>query len=115
MTDCYDKYGFPISLADYGRLFEDVEYRRVAETTLPDGRWVSTVWLGLDHSFGGKKPLIFESMVFASTKEGSESLDCRRYATLAEAKEGHAEVVAEWLKKGFEEEMDKIGTKAGES
>lgn len=26
--------------------------------------WVSTVFLGLDHSFGGGPPILFETMIF---------------------------------------------------
>lgn len=78
----------------------DMTQRRIAETTLPDGKWVSTVWLGLDHGAGCGPPLIFETMVFAPSRDGElrESLDCDRYATAAEAKAGHAEMVAKWSK-----------------
>jgi len=57
-----------MSLREVERLLRDPVYKRVAETDLPDGRWVSTVWLGLDHRFGSSEaePLIFETMVFES-------------------------------------------------
>lgn len=73
------------------------EMKRVAETTLPNGRWVSTVWLGLDHSFGFRpgRPLIFETMVFGSQDEMSE-LDCERYSTEADALVGHEKLCAKW-------------------
>jgi hypothetical protein len=65
------------------------------ETTLPDGKWVSTVWLGIDHRFGGDgPPLIFESMVFS--KAGGDELDCKRFATLGDARTGHDAMVLKW-------------------
>ena len=86
-----------MAFMDWARSFEDMDDRRVAETTLPDGKDVSTVWLGLDHAFGRGPPLIFESMVFASATQGSEALDQDRYSTEAEAREGHEALVAKWL------------------
>ena len=55
----YDKAGNPITLEELMQL-NSPEYKRVAETTLEDGTWISTVWLGLDHAWGGDgDPLIF--------------------------------------------------------
>ena len=90
----YDRQGKPLTdTMEWGRLHSDYEYKRVAETTI--GRlWVSTVWLGLDHSFGDGPPLIFETMVFVAG-EGGDDLDCRRYSTEAEALAGHEDVLAE--------------------
>jgi hypothetical protein len=51
---------------------------------------VSTVFLGLDHSFGGGPPVLFETMVFGMP-DGSEYQD--RYHTWQEAEAGHREVV----------------------
>ena len=63
---------------------------------------VSTVFLGVDHSFrpGEGPPILFETMVFGPP-EGSTSFPeewdgrMRRYATWDEAAAGHAEMVAE--------------------
>jgi len=49
---------------------------------------VSTVWLGLDHGYGGGPPLIFETMVFG----GAHDEDQWRYPTEVEALAGHAEI-----------------------
>lgn len=97
MSRFFDRKGVPISLEQWGRDFEDREKQRVAETTLEDGRWISTVWIGLDHSFGEGPPLIFETMVFG-TKDSRSDLDCERYSTEAEALRGHAAMVAKWRK-----------------
>ncbi len=79
----------------WGEKFKDPAYKRVAATTLPDGKWISTVWMGMDHSFGDGPPLIFETMVFPSEGDLGD-LDCERYSTEAEAAAGHAAMVAKW-------------------
>lgn len=48
---------------------------------------VSTVFLGLDHRYAGEgPPIVFETLVFGGVM--ADSMD--RYATWAEAEEGHA-------------------------
>lgn len=52
-----------IGSAEYLAFMGDMSKRRVAETTEGDF-WVSTVFLGIDHSFGDAgPPLFFETMV----------------------------------------------------
>ena len=51
-------------------LFE-TENRIVAHTTTLYGEKLSTVWLGLDHSFFGGRPLLFETMLFCPDKWNS--------------------------------------------
>lgn len=60
----YDRQGKPLDTLEWAPLFESRAYREVAATKLPNGVSISTVWLGMDHSFSGP-PIIFESMVFA--------------------------------------------------
>ena len=83
-------------MREIDRDLADGKKKRVAETTLPGGKWVSTVWLALDHQFlVDGPPLIFETMVFASNGSGHD-LDCERYATEAEAVAGHEAMVRKW-------------------
>ena len=64
--------------------------RRVAETLLDgDKVRVSTVFLGLDHSFGQGAPLLFETLIFG----GPHSDYQERYSTWDEAEVGHAKAV----------------------
>jgi len=66
--------------------------RRVKLTILAPGIFVSTVFLGLDHSFSDTgPPILFESMSF--TDYGEQG--CDRYATWDEAVAGHEAMVAE--------------------
>jgi hypothetical protein len=63
--------------------------RHVGETDV-NGARVSTVFLGLDHSFGKGPPLLFETMIFG----GEHNEYQERYSTWEEAEEGHKRAVA---------------------
>lgn len=93
----YNRDGTLADSADWA-LFSDSD-RRVAQTLVTDrvdpsrSFNVSTVFLGIDHSFGEGPPLIFESMAFPV---GSwDDLLCERYSTEAQARVGHAVMVGE--------------------
>lgn len=64
--------------------------RRVAKTYL-EGAYISTVFLGLDHSFGRDTaaPVLFETMVFEGPLDGMQE----RYTTWADAEIGHKAMV----------------------
>jgi len=63
--------------------------RIVAQTEVGLDVTVSTVFLGLDYSFGGKVPILFETMVFYGKNGGDE----KRYSTWEEAEVGHNKMV----------------------
>lgn len=88
----YNRSGERLSVLEWTALYDDLSYCRLLGTDLPDGKWVSTVWLGIDHNFGFGPPLIFETMVFS----GPEVLDMARYHTEEEAVAGHWRVVGAW-------------------
>jgi hypothetical protein len=68
--------------------------RHVRDSFQGDVR-VSTVFLGLDYNFSDHgPPLLFETMAFV----GHEEAGCERYATWAEAEEGHARWVNQVFK-----------------
>ena len=71
MIDYYDRDGTPLTMELWAGMLGRLEKKRVAETTLPDGKWISTVWLGLNHQYGDGPPLIFETMAFPS-KDGPQ-------------------------------------------
>lgn len=87
---CYNRQGDVISLTEWGELQNDKDYVRVARTYLNNDVFVSTVWLGVDHSFMNlDTPIIFETMVFG----GKYDDYTKRYSTEQEALEGHKTVV----------------------
>lgn len=103
--DWHYKDGTPIPGDDierareWSRLKEDQSYSRIGSTRVGQW-WVSTVWLGLDHSFGDNdNPVIFETMIFNQSEEKVEEdlayLEeyCERYCTEEEAIEGHQRAV----------------------
>ena len=91
----YDRSGQPVAdVIEWARMFEAAD-RRVGDDTVVCGDEsvrVSTVFLGLDRSFGYGPPLIFETMVFG----GPPQIDQwqRRYTTEVGARRGHAATVA---------------------
>jgi hypothetical protein len=101
MGDKYRRDGTPYppgaeGLREWARDFGNDALKRVAKTELPNGLLVSTVWLGLDHSFGGQgPPLIFETMVFGGDAAVGEYQE--RYSTEQEALEGHQRAIEKFL------------------
>jgi hypothetical protein len=88
----YSRQGRPLTLMEWAQAFDNMteEARRIALTQVWPGVTVSTVWIGLDHRIHGDgPPLIFESMVFGGHYDGK----AERYATEAEAVEGHERMV----------------------
>src|SRR5688572_4412973 len=90
----YDRSGNPIDSITWATIREH-QNPQVTITRFSDGSWLSTVWLGLDHRFGGDgPPIIFESMYFPQA-DSYQNEDCRRYCTESEAILGHAEMIQE--------------------
>jgi hypothetical protein len=90
----YDRQGKLLKRrAAWEAKWRDPNYPNVASTKLPDGKRVSTLWVGLDGSFGRGPPLIFETMVFRSENSFGDELDRVRYSTEEEALEGHERLV----------------------
>lgn len=108
-----DKLGRPISLLEWHDLSQDIDYRRVGYDELPEtaicgASYVSTVWLGLDHSLIFKgPPVIFETMRFCQQLESgyhpslefpdpedpSQRIEQVRYSTEEQARIGHRSIV----------------------
>jgi len=96
----FNMEGQPVSMWDWAMGIELRQDRHVGDTYLRlRGRVyrVSTVLLGLDHSFSPwpHKPVIFETMVFVDGDMAGEFGICERYCTKEQAKAGHARIVAE--------------------
>ena len=72
---------------EWARWFETAD-RTVAKTKIGASE-VSTVFLGIDRSFGGSRPMLFETMVFGGPLDGEQD----RYSTWDEAEVGHKRFV----------------------
>jgi len=89
----------PATLPEWGQMMEDPDSRRVGRTeVMVDGHEVvvSTVFLGVDHGFLGKREF-FETMTFG---EPFDQINVARYETWDEAQRGH-DVAVDRLRKGF--------------
>lgn len=81
----------------WARYFEKSD-RIIKQEELPNGYFVSTVFLGLDHNFGIEgEPLLFETMVFKGRSREEMTQD--RCSTYNQAVKIHKEKVFEWSKK----------------
>lgn len=70
--------------------FEVIENRIVATDFLPLGVMISTVFLGIDHSFlSDSDPILFETMIFGGEFDGYQE----RYSTWEQAEEGHKKLI----------------------
>lgn len=78
-----------VSLMEWARWYEKAN-RHAGKTTIGEVT-VSTVFLGLDHSWDGKIPILFETMIFGDDKFEDYQ---ERYSTWDEAIEGHNKAVA---------------------
>lgn len=92
------------SAEDWSKQFEEMSQagtRRIGSEYI-DGKHVSTVWLGANHSFyGGNKPLVFETLIFDGSKHDDNY--CERYSTWDEAVKGHKKAV-QWVLDGCKDE-----------
>lgn len=78
----------PVNVREWGEWFEQADRVLASDYTL-DGTHVSTVFLGLDHSFGLGPPEVFETMIFG----GPHDQSCWRYSTYDAAVAGHRHAV----------------------
>lgn len=87
-----DGEGNPVAEPDtlkWGKWMQDAERRVAFDQVTPQVR-VSTVFLGLNHSFGGDIPVLYETMIFGGPNDQYQN----RYATREAALEGHKHAVS---------------------
>lgn len=99
-------------IIEWGKWFEEASEsgrRTVARTTLKNKITgaefdISTVFLGLDHRFGGQgKPILFESMAFGGPDDGEQ----RRCCTWKEAEKQHLDLVDYYTERDWEIQIAK--------
>ena len=76
-------------LLAWAKWMEDSRVERQIAKDSIGAALVSTVFLGLDHSFGGATPILWETMVFGGAHDQYQE----RYATRDEALAGHQKAV----------------------
>ncbi len=80
---------FEPDLAAWAVWFEAHLGRRIVAQTPVGDALVSTVFLGIDHGFGNRTPVLWESMIFGGPDEGYQE----RYTTKADALAGHERLI----------------------
>lgn len=84
------------TLMEWGRWFELASNRVVEQTDIDKVR-ISTMFLGIDHSFGcGGPPIVYETMIFGGEHDQYQDRCC----TWDEAKKMHTKAL--WLVRGAE-------------
>ena len=84
----------PVSLMEWARWLDKNPMLRAVHQETVGEHFISTVFLGIDHSFGVGKPLWFETMVFCEGHENCElHEDMDRYNNWAQAEKGHKKMV----------------------
>ena len=86
-----DKTGNPVAEPDiikWAQWFETAK-RHVADDRIDQVR-ISTIFLGIDHSFGEGEPVLFETMIFGGEHDQYTERYCNKAAALA----GHDQAVA---------------------
>ena len=92
-----DKTAYKVPMLEWALAYDKVS-RKVERTPMGKRSFVSTVFLGLDHSYNpepGAAPVLFETMAF---NNDWNEIFTRRYCHWSEAVQGHAEVVKEFHK-----------------
>jgi len=85
-----DEQGIPrqeLDLMAWAKWFESFD-RHIAKDEIKDVL-VSTVFLGLDYSFNGGDPVLWETMIFGGAHDETQL----RYTSREEAMKGHREAV----------------------
>ena len=84
-----NKKPYEVPLQESYKVYEDPDMKIVQQEKVGDS-FVSTVFLGLDHSWGDQDgPILFETMIF----DGHFDQFQRRYKTYDEALQGHKDTV----------------------
>lgn len=97
-----NKNVIPATLMEWGSYLQQNRKDRIVKKEIVNGCKISTVFIGLDHSFSFSPiPEIFETMIFVD--EDMKDIYLDRYATWKEAEEGHERAV-QWVKDGCKDE-----------
>jgi hypothetical protein len=95
-----DKVAVPVSAIEWAAWMEGAGAKvKIVKQEVVGRYWVSTVFLGLDHSFGKGGPILFETMIFGrhrnmhSTPEFEDGEYQTRCSTWEQAEAMHQEAV----------------------
>ena len=84
-----DKLPVEVDSMAWGKWFDTNKNKIIKQQVIKKVR-ISTIFLGLDHSFGGGIPILFETMIFGGKHDQYQE----RYTTYEDAEAGHKITVA---------------------
>jgi hypothetical protein len=97
-----DENNNPVPVNDtyeYFSWLDEDETRKVVKQEVVNGKYVSTVFLGMDHNYHNfGSPILFETMVFPEKGNFSE-IYCERCCFYDDALMMHQEAI-QWVRKG---------------
>lgn len=93
----------PADSATWSQWIRTYRENKIVRQEAVGDRFVSTVFLGLDHQYGDGPPLVFETMVFESKDDFTDIYGCR-CSTYDEAEAMH-EKACVWVRDGEPEEQ----------
>lgn len=83
-----NKDPYPVSVEEGMKLQDDIDMKIVKQDKIGNV-FISTVFLGLDHSLESNLPILFETMIF----NGKHDQYQMRYATYKQAQQGHEDAL----------------------
>ena len=92
----YLRDGSPTDAETWKALQADAGYVQVQKTMLPNGRWISTIWLGIDQreALSDDAPFLFESVVFDDATR--RPLATLKHTSEADAVTAHQRLIEQW-------------------
>ena len=88
-----NKKPYKVSLEESYKMYEDPAMKIVQQDKLDNGMFVSTVFLGMDHSWEiepNHEPVLWETMIFRDLDDsGMSDIYMQRYTSYEDAIEGH--------------------------
>jgi len=80
----------PASIAEYQTWTEEDPGNKIVKQENIKNVLISTVFLGLDHAYASKEPILWETMIF----EGKYDQYQKRYKSYEDAVKGHAHALS---------------------
>lgn len=78
-----------VSITEAAQWMEDNPERKAVKQDHIDDKFVSTVFLGLDHSWNNKEVILWETMIFGGEHDQYQE----RYSSYEDALEGHQKAI----------------------
>lgn len=97
----------PCTIEEWGKLYdENRQAKKIVNQEYVDNYFISTIFLGINHSFNEGELTVFETMVFDKNDNGND-IYCTRCGTYEDALNHHQRAV-KWVENGCKEDDDHV-------